>query len=170
MVEMVSSMNGDTSPLRFANVDARLYGVDVDFGARLVGPLRADGVISYVRGERRDIDDNLYRIAPPRMNIGLTWEGDAWSATFESVLAAKQDKVSATNSEAVTDGFAVFNLFGDLTIADGVALSAGVENLFDERYEEHLAGYNRVMGSDVALGARLPGSGRGAFVRIRLSR
>ncbi|MCB9955975.1 MAG: TonB-dependent receptor [Caulobacterales bacterium] len=170
MVEMVSSMNGDASPLRFANVDARLYGVDVDFGARLVGPLRADGVISYVRGERRDIDDNLYRIAPPRMNIGLTWEGDAWSATFESVLAAKQDKVSATNSEAVTDGFAVFNLFGDLTIADGVALSAGVENLFDERYEEHLAGYNRVMGSDVALGARLPGSGRGAFVRIRLSR
>lgn len=169
MVEVVASMSGDTTPLRFANVDAELYGVDIDFGVRLAGPLRIDGIGSFVRGERRDIDDNLYRLAPPRLTLGATWEGGSWSATLEGVFAAKQSNVSKTNSETTTNGFAMFNLFADYKVFNGVTLAAGVENIFNERYEEHLAGYNRIMNSDIALGARLPGAGRSAFFRVRIS-
>lgn len=168
--EMVAAMSGDTTPLRFANVDAKLYGADFDAGLALDEHWRVDVVGSYVRGERRDIDDNLYRIAPPNLTAGLTYEAAIWSATFESRLIARQNKVSATNSEAPTDGYAVFNLYGDVTIAEGVKLSAGVENLFNELYEDHLAGYNRISGSDVAVGERLPGSGRGAFLRLSIAK
>lgn len=169
-VEMVSGMNGDATPLRWANVDARLYGFDIDAGYDFTGPLRLDGVFSYVRGERRDIDDNLYRVSPPSLTLGLTWEQIAWSATFETRAVGEQDKVSLTNSEAQTPGYVVLNAHGDWQVKDGVRISAGIENLLDHQYRDHLAGYNRNGFSDVAVGERVPGAGRGVFVRLSISR
>lgn len=168
-VEMVSNMNGDATPLRFANVDARLYGLDFDAGVKLTERLRADATGSYVRGERRDIDDNLYRIQPPSLTAGLSWEEARWSLGVETRLVAKQDEVSATNSEEETDGYALLGLVGSLEPAQGVRFSVGVENLLDASYEDHLAGYNRAGGSDVPLGERLPGYGRSVFVRLSLA-
>lgn len=169
-VEMVASMNGDPTPLRWDNVDARLYGFDVDGGYDFAGPLRIDGVFSYVRGERRDIDDNLYRVAPPSLTVGLTWEAAVWSATLEARGVAEQDDVSVTNSEARTGAYALLSAYGEWQVHDGVRLSAGVENIFDTVYENHLAGYNRNGFGDAPVGERVPGAGRGVFVRLSLSR
>ena len=166
-VEMVSAASGDATPLRFANVDAEIYGADIAFGTRIGGPLRLDGVASFVRGKRRDISDNLYRIAPANVRLSLAWEAERWSLTGEALAVAKQRKVSATNGEVRSQGYVTFNLFGHWILRDGLRLDAGVENLFDKYYTEHLAGYNRNSGSDVALGARLPGAGRSAFIRLR---
>lgn len=168
--EMVAAASGDPTPLRFANVDARLYGFDLDAGVRLSDSWRVDAVASFVRGERRDIDDNLYRIAPPSLTASLGYEQPAWSVAFEGRFVADQTEVSQTNSEAETDGYAVFSLLGDWTVREGMRISGGVENLFDESYVDHLGGYNRIAGSDVGLGERLPGAGRGAFVRVSVSR
>ncbi len=167
--EMIASMNGDATPLRFANVDARLYGIDLDAGVRLPAGWRIDAVASYVGGERRDISGNLYRVSPPSLTAGLSYDAATWSATIETRMVAEQDKVSATNSEAPTDGYAILNLYGDWAVARGVRLSAGVANVLDERYEEHLGGYNQIGGSDVPLGERLPGLGRGAFLRLNVA-
>jgi len=164
--ERVAAGSGDPTPLRFGNVDAKLYGFDMDFGMRISGPWRVDGVASYVRGERRDIDDNLYRVSPPNLVLSGTYERDVWSASFEGKFVAAQNDVSATNSELATDGYSLFSVYGNWQVRDGVMLSAGVENLFDENYNLHLAGYNRIRNSDVALGARLPGTGRGVFVKL----
>ena len=169
-VEMIAGMNGDPTPLRWANVDARLYGFDFDAGYNFDGPLRIDGVLNMVRGERRDIDDNLYRVAPPNLTLGLTWESAEWSATLEGRAVGDQDKVSRTNNELKTDAYAVFSLYGDWQVRDGVRLSAGVENLFDEVYRDHLSGYNRNGFGDVPVGERVPGAGRGGFVRVSFSR
>ncbi|WP_417480873.1 TonB-dependent receptor plug domain-containing protein [Maricaulis sp.] len=167
-VEMVSAMNGDPTPLRFANTDARLYGLDLDFGVGLSAAWHLDGTASWVRGERRDIDDNLYRTAPPSLRLGLTREAAAWSATLETLAVARQDRVSAANSEAETPGYVLVNLYGSWTLREGVSLAAGVENLFDHSYRQHLAGYNRNAGSDVGLGERLPGTGRSLGLRLTL--
>jgi iron complex outermembrane receptor protein len=165
-VEMIAGMNGDPTPLQWRNVDARLIGIDMDAGYDFDGPLRVDGVANYVRGTRRDIDDNLYRIAPPNVTVGLTFEASNWSATVEGRAVAKQSKVSATNSESTTRGYALLSLYGDWRIKDNVRLSAGVENVFDEVYQDHLSGYNRNGFGDVPLGERIPGSGRGLFLRL----
>lgn len=167
LVEMVSAASGDATPLRFANVDAEIYGADIAFGAQISGPLRLDGVASLVRGKRTDISDNIYRIAPANARLALAWEAARWSLTAEVLAVARQRKVSATNGEVPSQGYVTFNLFGHWIVQDGLRLDAGVENLFDKYYVEHLAGYNRNSGSDVALGARLPGAGRSAFIRLR---
>jgi len=165
-VEMVSMMNGDATPLRFANVDAEFFGVDADFGWQLSRAWRIDGVASLVKGDRRDIDEPLYRMAPARLLLDLTYEQADWSVSLESQFVAEQDRVSATNSEQATDGYAVLGANLDWYARDNILVTLGVENLFDETYERHLSGYNRVAGGDVAVGDRLPGQGRGAYARI----
>lgn len=169
-VEMIAAMNGDSTPLQWGNVDARIAGFDMDAGYDFDGPLRIDGVANYVRGKRRDIDDNLYRIAPPNLTLGLTYEASKWSATFETRAVAKQNDVSVTNSELKTDGYASFSLYGDWQVKDSVKLSAGIENLFDEVYEDHLAGYNQNGFGDVDIGERIPGAGRGVFLRLSIAK
>jgi iron complex outermembrane receptor protein len=84
----------------------------------------------------------------------------------ETRAVARQNDVSATNSEAETAGYVLLNAFGSWTVSKGVRLSAGVENLLDQKYKDHLSGYNRIAGSDVPLGERVPGAGRGVFLRL----
>ena len=165
-LEMISAMNGDPTPLRFSNVEARLYGFDADFGAALPGDFRVDGVFSYVRGERTDISDDLYRIAPASLRLGLTYEQPVWSATLESLAVAEQDEVSAVNNEIATPGYVLLNAFGEWMVNDMATVSAGVENILDHRYREHLAGYNRNAGLGIAVGDRRPGPGAGAWLRV----
>ncbi len=165
-VEMISAMNGDPTPLRFGNVDATLYGVDLDLGVTISDRLHLDGSFSYVRAKRDDIDDNLYRIAPARGSLALTYEGGDWYATVATRLVADQNKVSATNSEVATGGYALLDLYAGYWLDDSTSLTVGVENLFDRFYQDHLAGYNRISDSDVPLGDRLPGTGINAFLRL----
>ncbi|WP_022700324.1 TonB-dependent receptor plug domain-containing protein [Oceanicaulis alexandrii] len=165
-LEMVSAMNGDPTPLRFSNVDARLYGIDADFGLVLTPSWRLDGVLTYVRGERDDVDDDLYRITPASLRLSATYEQAVWSATVETLMVAEQDKVSAENSELETPGHVVLNAYGRWAVNDQVSLSAGVENILDQPYRDHLAGYNRNSGLGVPVGERLPGAGAGVWLRL----
>lgn len=167
-VEMIAAMNGDPSPLRFDNVDAELYGADFDFSLRPIDWFELSGTASYVRGKRRDIDDNLYRVAPANLRLSAAYLGDNLSFGAEVIAAAGQEDVAAFNEEPSSDSFAVVGLFARYAFDAGVVVEAGIENLFDERYAPHLAGRNRSSASDVAVGERLPGAGQGGWVRVTM--
>jgi iron complex outermembrane receptor protein len=166
LVIAVSTAGGDPNPLQFANVDAVLYGADATWGISLDEGFALDGVLSYVRGERDDVSDNLYRIAPLNGRATLSYRRDDWWAAAEGVAYARQDKVSATNDELATSGYGLLNLRAGLSLGQSLSLSAGVENLLDREYADHLAGINRVAGSDVPPGVRLPGIGRSFFLAL----
>lgn len=166
VVIAISSANGDPTPLQFSNVEARLWGLDADWALELAERWRLHGQFSYVRGERDDIDDDLYRIAPPNATLALTHRRARWSTTLEAVGYARQDKVSETNEETETGGYALLNLAGEYRLDDDTRLLAGVDNLFDRFHREHLAGFNRVRNPDIPLGARLPGPGRNLYVSL----
>lgn len=166
-VEMVAAANGDATPLRFANTQAEIWGADIAFGMLLAGPLRLDGVASHVRGKRRDVADNLYRITPSNARLALAWDAGGWSVAAEVQAVARQNNISATNSEAMTPGYVLLHLNGHWLLRQGLRLDAGIENLLNRTHTDHLAGYNRNPGSDVPPGARLPGPGRAAHLRLR---
>ena len=167
VVIAVSTMGGDPTPLQFANVDAKLYGADAAWGVTLNNNWRLDGIVSYVRGERDDIDDDLYRIAPLNGRATLTYQRNAWWTALEGVAYAKQDEVSETNNEQKTDAYQLLNLRGGLSVGRGLSLSAGVENILDSTARDHLVGLNRVTDSDVAVGERLPSPGRSFFASLQ---
>jgi iron complex outermembrane receptor protein len=159
-------------PLRFTNVDAELFGADASFGVEITDHWRVDGTVSYVRGRRRDVDDNLYRIAPLNGILGLTWHGSKWAVTAEGEFFARQDDVSEVNAEQETDGYALLNLYGQYRFDGSFSIRAGARNLLDSFYQNHLAGINRVIADqsgnpvDLDVGERLPGRGRSFFLRI----
>jgi iron complex outermembrane receptor protein len=169
-VEMVSGMMGDLTPLRFANVDAKMYGMDADYGFWINERWRVEGVVSVVRGKRRDIKDDLYRISPDNLRIGIIYEQALWSINLESVLVSKQNNVSQTNDEQKTSGHGLLNLNTLWQAREAVLISLGLENILDREYQNHLGGYNRIRNSDVGVRERLPGTGRNVYLRVQIQR
>jgi len=167
-VQMMNMNNGtgNPHPLQFNNVEAEIFGFDMDWTWQLDSHWTLSGIVNYARGKRDDIDDNLYRIAPANGSVGLSYAASSWSAGVESVLYTKQDKVSETNGEQETAGYGVVNLRGSWQAANGLELAVGVDNLLDKQFKEHLGGYNRVGNSDIAKGERLPGYSRNMFLRV----
>lgn len=170
----VSSLNGDPTPLRFTNVDAELYGVELEQVWRITEHWRLDGMLSHLRGKRRDINDNLYRIAPPNIRLALKRQLADWTAAVQAVVYDRQDKLSQTivlneprTTNEATPGYAVLDLHARWHPQHRpFTLAFGVDNLLDRDYRDHLAGFNRVMQSDVAVGERLPGRGRNLYLRL----
>jgi iron complex outermembrane recepter protein len=165
-VETVAATSGDPTPLRFRNTNAELYGADLDLVVRPAASIELAGTASFVRGQRRDIADDLYRIPPANLRLSATWATTRLALGAEVFAAAEQNRVSQTNSELAGDGYAIIGLFARYSLADGVAIEGGVENLLDESYAPHLAGRSRVGASDVPAGERLPGPGRGLWARL----
>lgn len=147
--------------LQFTNFDrVDLYGAELEGRFDFTDRLGLSGHLSYVRGRNRDTGDDLYRIAPLHGLVDLGWEDERWEAHFEMEWAASQNEVSQFNGEQPTGGYALLHLRTAFEFIEGLRLGVGVENLLDESYEDHLTGVNRVGGSDVPVGDRIPGAGR----------
>jgi len=166
---LANMMSGDTNPLKFSNVDAELYGIDLNGYYHISEQIELSTIISYVQGERRDIDDNLYRIAPLNGQINVSYSGDDWMLKTSLVMSAKQNDVSTTNGEQKTSGYGIVNIDAQYFVNNDLALRFGVDNLLDKNYQNHLGGYNRVKGTDIALMSRLPSEGVSAWAELTYS-
>lgn len=159
--------------LQFSNIRAQLHGIDGAFGYQLDGAWKLDGILSYVRGENRDNNDNLYRIAPLRMTLALEYNSGPWNAAVEGKGAARQTHVSAYNAETETGGWGILNLRAAYRFGKLAKVSVGIENLFDKFYADHLSGKNTVnnaaLGGGLAIGQRVPNAGRFAYVSAEYS-
>lgn len=167
-VRMLNTMNASNNPdpLQFNNVDAQLWGFDMDWAWQLSPHWTVSGLLNYVRGKRSDIEDELYRIAPANASVRLNYSRSNWSASAESVMYNAQNKVSETNREAATAGHTVVNVSTTWQASPSLQLAIGVDNLFNKEFKDHLGGYNRATNSDIDKGERLPGYGTNVFGRL----
>lgn len=161
----------DPTTLEFTNVNAQLYGVDLETGYRFLEDWRVDFLLSYVRGERTDAPDNLYRIAPVNGKISLFYDTTEWLAGTELVGYGRQDKTSSYNDEPPTAGYILWNLRmqyrPQYKYVQGLQLGFGIENLLDKGYRVHLNGLNRNPTNDgTAIGEHLPGPGRNFYATL----
>jgi len=168
MTRMMNRVNGTdrADPLQFSNVDAELYGFDMDWSWIVSDTLELSGLLNYVRGKRRDIEDNLYRLAPLNASLRLSYAEGPWTAMVETIAYASQDDISETNREEKSSGYATLNLRSTWQLSPALQLAVGVDNVFDREYAPHLGGYNRVVNPDVGIGERLPAMGTNLFGRV----
>lgn len=159
--------------LKFNNVDAKLYGADLEFSYQLSENIAFNNVTSFVKGQRRDIDDNLYRIAPLNTRLELNYGLNNWKLSSELVAYKSQNNVSLTNSEQTTAGYGVTNLAATYNFNNRSNIAFGVNNVFDKKFNNHLNGYNRNnLNSDVGFDPnnprayRLPGEGTNIYVTL----
>ena len=164
---MMSNMGmGAPDPLQFNNTDATFYGFDMEASYELTDQLTLRSIVNIVRGRRDDINDDLYRVSPDNIILGVDYRANNWLASLESVTYAKQDRVSATNLEQTTDGYSIVNVSAKVDLPIGAELRLGIENLLDEEYLDHLAAYNRAFNPDIPARSRMPGLGRNVYGRL----
>ncbi len=163
---MVNMGMGAVNPLQFNNTDATFYGFDLESDLEINDRITLRAIASIVRGERDDINDNLYRVSPDNLLLALDYRGDNWLASLESISYADQDRIASTNLEQATDGYSLLNLSLMVNFTPQTELRLGVENMLDEHYFDHLAAYNRAFNPDIAMRTRMPGLGRNFYGRL----
>lgn len=128
----------------YRNVDASFFTVEAlgEFSLPLALTLITQG--AYTRGENEDDDRPLPQIPPFYGSTSLRLDSDDWDASLRVRYAARQNRVDEDPSEGSgldarkTPAFAVIDVLGGFTIADGLQLRAGITNLFDRTYANHL--------------------------------
>ncbi len=99
--------------------------------------------VSYVQGTDRTIDQPLPGIYPLDSRVGFrvhdtNAQKRRWALEFTTRMVATQDQFAATLLEQRTGGFTVFDLRGYWSMTDNLLFTAGVENIGDRQYREHL--------------------------------
>lgn len=160
--------------LRFANVDATLYGAEIAGHVALAngayGSLSGDMLVNYVHGENRSTGDNLYNMMPLNTRLALNHRLGALSSTLEVQAVSHKERTSQLHNERRTAGYALAALRTSYAWKK-VQLDFGVENLFDRRYDLPLGGAYVGQGMTMSLngvpyGIGVAGMGRSVYAGL----
>ncbi|MEW9904969.1 TonB-dependent copper receptor [Pseudomonas putida] len=126
------------------NIDARIMGGELGAAYRLTENWKADATLAYAWGKNSSDDKALPQMPPLESRLGLTYSRDLWSVGALWRLVAEQNRIAEKQGNVVgkdyekSAGFGVFSLNGAYKVSRNLKLSAGVDNLFDKTYAEHL--------------------------------
>ena len=138
---------GTTTYTKVTNVDATLYGGELELGYKITSSYKILSALSYVHGQNDTENKPLAQQPPLELKISAMYEDNVYSAGFLARFAAKQDRYDMGNGSIVmmgvdtgeTPGFAVFSLNGSYKYSKNVIFSAGIDNIFNTAYAEHLS-------------------------------
>jgi iron complex outermembrane receptor protein len=162
--------------LRYANQDARLYGLDLSArvtGESGAGKWNAAAVVSYIDGENRDTGDALYNIMPLNARLSLGHQVGGWDNSVEVLLVDRKDELSGVRNEIPVAGYGLVNLRLSRSWSR-VRVDVGVENLLDRLYYLPTGGAYLGQGSTMMVsmtqwGTAVPGMGRSVYAGLNLS-
>lgn len=126
------------------NVDARIAGAEAGLKLQLDEQWSLGSTLAYAWGENRDAHRPLPQMPPLEARLSADWQGQRWSAGALLRAVTAQHRVAAGQGNVVAQdlgpsaGFATFALNAAYRFSTQLQLSAGVDNLFDRAYSEHL--------------------------------
>ncbi len=155
----------------WSNTDAVITGADVTVYGQLSDTVSLKSVLSIQHGNRDDIDDALFRIAPERLMTSFDWDTELLSTPvllgLTSELVGRQSHTSSLQNERDTAGYGLLHLSAQWQLHPKVQLTTQVNNIFDKFYAPHTAGVNRVAQEVVAVGEPVPNPGREWQISLR---
>lgn len=127
-----------------SQVDANVHGGEAGVEFRPLSQLKLGATLAYAWGENRDSGGALPQIPPLDSRFTLVYEGTKWSAGALLRVVAAQDRIAPDQGNVVgrdlggSSGFTVLSLNATYRISDQMTLAAGIDNLLDRTYAEHL--------------------------------
>lgn len=128
----------------YSNVDAELYGAELEGVYTLSQNWQLGSALAWTVGKNLDSDDDLSRIAPLELNTSLDYQRDRLQAGLEWQLVASQQDICLAGKDQCggqdvrkTPGYGVINLHAEYAFDTGLKLLAGVDNLMDKAYTVH---------------------------------
>lgn len=126
------------------NVDARIMGAELGGRYQFHSNWSADASLAYAWGKNSSDGRALPQIPPLEARLGLTYERGNWSAGGSWRVVAAQHRVAqgqgnvASKDFDQSSGFGVAAVNAAYRFNEHYKLSAGIDNLFDKAYSEHL--------------------------------
>ena len=142
---------------RYVNGDARYQGVEASARVAVTDAWSLSTSTAWLRGEDVTLNEPVLGASPWRGDLAVRWE-PATDGRFMEVsgrAVAGQDRVSTTRGELTTPGYGILDLQGGLPLPGGVFLRAGVNNVLDREYVNHLNARNPFTGLPVAEPGRV---------------
>ncbi|MER1967645.1 TonB-dependent copper receptor [Castellaniella sp. GW247-6E4] len=142
---------------RTRNVDAVVMGGELDASWQFSTAWQGVASLAYVRGENRTDDKPLAQQPPLEARLGLNYAQGDYSAGVLWRLAASQNRYDKGSGNIVANGkdigpsagFGVLSLNAGWRPVKSVLLTAGVDNVLDKTYAEHLSKTGTSIGVDV---------------------
>ena len=128
----------------YGNIDARLYGGEVEAAYALTPKIILSSDLSYVRGTQEpdpaaNIESsNLAEIPPLRLRLRLRYDAGRYFAEAEGVFSAAQNSVNSDLLESPTPGYGIANLLVGVNLG-AVSVQLIASNIFDNLYYENLS-------------------------------
>ncbi|WP_221030704.1 TonB-dependent copper receptor [Actomonas aquatica] len=127
------------------NIDATTFGGELGLGYRFGENLHLDTSLAYVRGENDTDALPLAQLPPLEARLGFTYQRDTWSTGLLWRGVARQNRVAIDQGNIVgqdigrSPAFDVVSINASWTPTAALRLSAGIDNLFDTTYAEHIS-------------------------------
>jgi iron complex outermembrane recepter protein len=135
---------GTLDEFRYEQVDALFYGIDFDRRQQLwqneYGVVNLLSRFDFVRARNLDDNENLPRIAPPRVLLGLEYLKGRWHTDIEAQYVSHQTKTAP--EERYTRDYTLVNLGAKYTIPGERTkfdLFFRLRNLFDVEARNHVS-------------------------------
>ena len=130
---------------RYVQADAaRFAGFDLTATAAAGAWIDLRGGWSYVRARDLLFDEPLFGVPPFEQQYALDIHNPARTRWLEVLVTstAAQERVAVTRFEAPTEGWTTVDLMAGVRVSEGFTLRAGVQNLTDQYYVNHLNSFN----------------------------
>lgn len=131
----------------YRNVSAQLWGGELQSSWHLTDAMRVDLGAAYVKGSNRTDHRALPQIPPLEGYAALHVGSEGLFAHAEIRAATRQDRVDTRSSTGVegqgldvraTPGWSTINMHVGLQVSTQLRVSAGIDNLLDRSYAQHL--------------------------------
>ncbi|GAA0777327.1 TonB-dependent copper receptor [Castellaniella ginsengisoli] len=166
----------DWNRSRTRNVDATVMGGELDASWQFHPSWQGVASLAYVYGENRTDDTALAQQPPLEVRLGLNYAQGPYSAGMLWRLVAAQNRYDegkggiAGRDIGATGGFGVLSLNAGWRPNKTVLLTAGVDNVLNKTYAEHLSKSGAdIPGSVSFVGTRINEPGRVFWLKAQIA-
>jgi iron complex outermembrane recepter protein len=160
----------NTSARTYEGAEAQIWGGELAYSVGFTRSLLLTGGLSYTRGmqyakpEAGMMGGNIAEMPPLKSRAALRYGRSRYFAEVNGLAAAAQNKIDTRLLEPRTAGYALLGLKAGVHLKQW-NIAAGVDNLTDRFYYEHLSSQR----DPYRTGVRVPEPGRTLYLNISLS-
>lgn len=157
------------------SIDATTHGAEATVAWQHDSGWRADASIAWARGDNETDDRPLAQQPPLEGRLGIAYAAHRWLAGALVRLVDGQDRVAVGQGSIVgqdlgrTPGFGVVSLHAACRVNDRLQFTAGVDNVLDRTFAEHLSRGGAMIAGFPPPTTRVNEPGRTAWLRLDFS-